>query len=108
MITKFATAASKDPEENGRQGSAARQTSSADGTRLRANSTMLGSASTATTLAPRALANLATVPEPVPASSTRVPAPTFAASNSDGAGWAQSAARLRSYAAARPAQRDRS
>ena len=52
-------------------GSAARRTSSADGTRPRANSTMLGSASTATTLAPRALANLATVPEPVPASSTR-------------------------------------
>lgn len=69
---------------------------------------MLGSASTAVTAAPRSTAAAATDPVPVPTSSTRSPAATWAASSSAGTVCAHSGAKLPAKASARPAQACRS
>ncbi len=80
-MTKLPVTASNPAAGSGRSGSTATRTSR-PGTLRAAASAMLGSASTAVTLAPRATAAPATTPGPVPTSSTRVPVPTPAASSS--------------------------
>ncbi len=93
LSTKLPTTASNARSAKGSSGSVAARTST-PGALRRASASMLGSASTAVTRAPRAQAAAAAAPVPVPTSSTVLPGPTRAASRSAGTGWAHSRAKL--------------